>query len=343
MCKTIKCEFDKCLTFEKLLSAHNRASKGKKLKDEIIIFEMDLETNLIRLMKDIKYKKYKVGSYREFVIYEPKKRIIKSLPYRDRIIHQWYIEEFIKPFMIKRFISDTYACLDNRGTLSSAKKTQKYMRKMQKKYGNYYVLQCDIKKFFYSIDKKILLSILNRIISDKKLMEFTKIILDDGTDIGIPIGNYTSQYFANIYLNELDHFIKEKLRVKYYIRYMDDFVLLVKNKNEAKYLFHKISLFLKNNLNLELNQKSRYYPSSIGIDFCGYRIFETHLLLRKRFKKKVKKTLKKWKNSESLNPNKLLLSWNSIKAHAGHANSYNFLSQTEFNLRKILEEKNIKI
>ena len=100
---------------------------------------------------------------------------------------------------------------------------------------------------------------------------------------------------------------------------------------------------MKNNLNLELNQKSRYYPSSIGIDFCGYRIFETHLLLRKRFKKKVKKTLKKWKNSESLNPNKLLLSWNSIKAHAGHANSYNFLLQTEFNLRKILEEKNIKI
>lgn len=330
MSKTIKNSFNQKLTFEKLIEAHNRASIGKKNKKEIIIFEMDLETNIIYILNLIKEGKYRFGKYREFIIHEPKERVIKSLPYQDRIVHQWYIEEFIKPFFYKRFIKDTYACLDNRGTHKAVEQVQKYMRKMQKKYGKYYVLKCDIHKYFYSIDKEILYNILSKSIKDKKLLEFSKLVLDDGEKIGIPIGNFTSQYFANIYLNDFDHYIKENLHIKYYCRYMDDFIIFIETKKEAKHFLQQVGFYLNKHLRLKLNKKSKYFPNYHGIDFCGYRIFETHILLRKRFKRKLKKSLilwKKLKTNGKLNQQRMLLSWNSYKGHASHSNSYAFIEK----------------
>lgn len=329
MPKTIKHEFDKCLTFKKMLEAHERAKVGKSNKSEIIIFEMDLENNIIKIIDDIKYNRYKFGEYREFKVYEPKERIIKSLPYRDRIVHQWFVEEFIKPYYYPRFINDTYACLDLRGTHKAVESLQIKMRKMQKKHNEYYVLKCDIRKYFYSIDKNILIKILSKKISDKKVLNFAKVILNDGVDIGIPIGNYTSQYFANIYLNELDHFVKEELRVKNYIRYMDDFIILVKEKEEARKLYYIIQNFINSRLNLQFNSKSSYFKSRKGIDFCGYRIYETHILLRKRFKNKVNKSIRTWNylyNNNKLYYDKFIMSWNSYKGHASHSNSFNFIS-----------------
>lgn len=338
MSKTLKnCFFEK-LTFQKLLEAHERASKGKKNKKEVIIFEMDLETNIIRIINSIRNNTYKFGNYRTFKVYEPKERIIKSLPYQDRVVHQWYIEEFIKPYFFKRFIKNTYACLDGRGTHKAVENVQKQMRKMKRMYSNYYVLKCDIKKYFYSIDKTILLNILRNRIKDKALLKFSEIILDDGDKLGIPIGNFTSQYFANIYLNELDHFIKEVLQVKYYTRYMDDFILLIPTKAIAKDLFNKIRDYLNKYLALQLNNKSRYFLNKYGIDFCGYRIYETHILLRKRFKIKIKKTLKRWvklKEKNNFFYKKFQLSYNSFKGHAMHCNSYRFMNKIE----KIINDK----
>lgn len=330
MPKTIKNKFDECLTFKKMLEAHERAKQGKFSKSEIIIFEMDLETNLIRIINDIKNNKYKFGEYREFIIYEPKERIIKSLPYRDRVVHQWFVEEFIKPYFYPRFIKDTYACLDNKGTHKAVKEMQKKLKRMSKECEgrNYYILKCDIKKYFYNIDKNILINILSKRIKDKKILDFAKVVLDDGSDIGIPIGNYTSQYFANIYLNELDHYVKETLRIKYYGRYMDDFILLLKTKEEAKKYLVLLEKFVLEHLNLEFNSKSIYFKSNRGLDFCGYRIYETHILLRKRFKNKVNKSLKKWKylfKNKKLYLEKYHMSWNSYKGHASHANSYNYI------------------
>jgi hypothetical protein len=327
MCKTIKNQFDNKLTFQKLLEAHERASKGKKSKKEVILFEMDLETNIVKILNDIKNNNYKFGKYREFYVYEPKRRLIKSLPYRDRIVHQWYVEEFIKPYFCKRFISTTFACLDNRGTHKSVYKLQSYMRKMYKNNKNYYVLKCDISKFFYSIDKNILFDILSSHISDKKLLSFSLNILNDNSDLGIPIGNYTSQYFANIFLNELDQFVKNSLKIKYYVRYMDDFIMLLNTKEEAKNIYKKINIFLNEKLNLKLNKKSKYFPSKLGIDFCGYHIFESYLLVRKRFKKKINKTIKLWKYLKSKNKldfKKQQLSGNSLSAYMKHANSFNY-------------------
>ena len=139
------------------------------------------------------------------------------------------------------------------------------------------------------------------------------------------IGNYTSQFFANIYLNELDHYVKEELKIKYYIRYMDDFILLVPKKEDAIFYKEKIRTFLKEHLNLELNEKSKYFPNKMGIDFCGYRIFETHLLLRKRSKTKIKKLIREWNISykeQNLDIKKMIQRWNSWKGHANHACTY---------------------
>ena len=317
MSKTIKRSFDKKLTFIKLMNAHYRAVIGKRNKVEILKFEEDLETNVANLLIQLKEGKYRLGKYREFTIYEPKERLIKSLPYKDRIVHQWYIYEFIKPFIIPRLIKDTYACLDNRGTHKCVKQTQKYMRLMSKKYGTYYILKGDITKYFYSIDKDILFNIMYKYIKDQKLLELTKILIyDNDNKKSIPIGNYTSQYFANIYLNELDQYIKNELKIKYYLRYMDDFCILVSSKDKAKIIYDKIRIFLNNNLKLEMNHKSRYYPSNFGINFCGYIIYEKYILLRKRCIKNLKKKSKE-KN----------FNINIYKGHLLYANCFNFIKK----------------
>lgn len=339
MCKKIKNIYDEKLTFENLLEAHKRASKNKTTKRDLLKFNIDLETNIINIYNELKKGTYKTGKYREFVVYEPKKRIIKALPYKDRVVQQWYIEEFIKPYMFERFIKNTYACLEGRGTHKAINAIQKYMRIMHNKYGNYYILKCDVKKYFYTIDKGILFNILKKYINDKKILKLTSIILDDGNDIGIPIGNYTSQWYANIYLNELDHYIKDVLHIKYYVRYMDDFICLFESKDECKDVLNKVILFLKYELNLELNHKSRYYPNNIGINFCGYRVYENYRLLRTRYKRKINKKIKLWNklySEKRLDSHKVLLCYNSLKAHASHADSYKFM-------KKINEKLEFKI
>lgn len=197
MSKSIKNCFYKKLTFESLLKSHDRAKKNKTNRYELLKFSVDIETNIVGIMNSLKNGSYRLGKYKVFTIYEPKERIIKCLPYRDRIVQQWYIVD-------------------------------KYINIMKRKYGKYYVLKLDIKKYFYNIDKNILYKIMNSFVSDKKILWLTKIfIYDDEIDKGIPIGNYTSQYFANIYLSILDRYVKEVLKVKYYVRYMDDMVILL--------------------------------------------------------------------------------------------------------------------
>ena len=185
------------------------------------------------------------------------------------------------------------------------------------------------------------MNILKKRISDKRLLEFSYLILDDGTDVGIPIGNYTSQFFANIYLNELDHFVKDELKIKFYTRYMDDQIFLLKNKEEAKKVFLQVEEYITEKLNLRLNKKSKYFPNKKGIDFCGYVIYPTHIKLRKRFKNKLKKNITLWaklKNENRLNEMKFNLSYNSFKAHGMHSNSYDFFNKID----ELLKDKNLR-
>ncbi len=329
MSKTIKNQFYKNLTFQKLYEAHMRARLKKTHKPEIIQFELNLENNLTNLLHKIQNHTYRLGKYYTFTLYEPKKRIIAALPYQDRIVHQWYVKEFMIPYIVPRFISNTFACLEDRGTHSAACRIQEYMREYEKKYGNYWILKCDIRKFFYSIDPYILFQIMHKYISDKELLRFTKLLIFDSRlpneKIGIPIGNYTSQFFANTYLNELDQYIKHVLHVRAYVRYMDDFILLLHNKAECIAMKQKIENFLAEKLHLSLNDKSRYFPSKMGVNFCGYRIFPTHRLLRTSSKTKIKNKIRKWNQlyeSNSLNTFFAIQSLNSWLGHASHCNSY---------------------
>ena len=252
--------------------AHKRARKHKAYKNEVILFEINLENNITNLLNNIKNKKYRLGKYHTFTIYEPKERLIKALPYIDRVVHQWYVEEFIKPFILPRFIDTSFACLPNRGTHKAVDKVQHYLKSYYLTNPDFWILKCDIHKFFYNINPNILFKILKKYISDAELLNFTKLLIFDGRTpsdtVGIPIGNYTSQFLANIYLNELDQYVKRTLKIKYYVRYMDDFILLLDTKKECISILKKIQFFLENKLELKLNDKSRYYPNKMGVNFC---------------------------------------------------------------------------
>lgn len=191
MPKKIRNVFYKNLTFQKFVEAHNRAKKNKMFKNEVLTFDLNLESNIITIIRSIKNNTYKVGQYHSFTVYEPKERIIQSLPYRDRVVHQWYVEEFIKPYIMPKFINTSFACLPNKGTHKAVDSVQEMMRKYSKNYPDYYILKCDIKKYFNSIDSIVLFDILKNYIEDKALLRFTSKILFDNrpfdTNIGIPI------------------------------------------------------------------------------------------------------------------------------------------------------------
>lgn len=337
MPKRIKDIFFNKLKFLNMYNAYERASKGKHKNKEVIIFEFDLANNIINILKELYSGKYKTGVYRKFKVYEPKERIIESLPFKDRIVQQWYIEEFIKPIFVPKFIQDTYACIEKRGVHKCVKKLYKYMYNYEKENLNFYILKCDVKKFFYSINKQKLYSIIKKYVKDKYFLNLTKELINNNNEkYGIPIGNYTSQYFANIYLNELDHYVKEKLKVKYYVRYMDDFALLLEDKNSCRNVLNKISEFLKNELDLQLNQKTNYFKQKQGINFCGYKIYSSHILVKKENIKKMKRKIKKWNKlyeQKKIKLKQTTLKLNSWIGHAHNADSFKLIN-------KILKECN---
>ena len=188
--KSLKVKLRDKLNYSCFYEAYLRTCKHKTLTKEILTFELDLETNLMSLVQRIKNGTYHLTPYYHFTIYEPKRREILALPYKDRIVLQWYIGEFIKPYIVPRFIKDTYACLDNRGIHLASTNLQKYMRIMNRKYGAYYVIKCDIHHFFYSIDLDILYDILKKFIKDKDLLAFTHQLIFENSagKVGIPIG-----------------------------------------------------------------------------------------------------------------------------------------------------------
>ena len=314
------------LQLELFMAAHQRASRGKANREEVLRFNLDLTGNLLRMMDNIGSGRYQPSPYRCFTVHEPKVRQILALPYPDRIVHQWAVEEFYLPYFVPRFIPDSYACITGRGTHAAVNRAQQFMRSMHSKYGdNYYILKMDISKFFNSIDQQTLFDILSRHIVDPALLNLTHAFIfhDHNLKVGIPIGNYTSQQFANIYLHELDKFCKHNLNVKYYIRYMDDFILMVPTKTEARQLFTVIEQFIIDRLKLCLNPKSHYYPAKFGLNFAGYRIFNDYRLLRRRSKVKLKKIISDYELGID-NEERFIRRVNSWYGHAQHADSYRF-------------------
>ena len=294
MAKWIKNDYYKKLSYENLFKAHKKAKKGKNYREELIKFNLKQEEYIMYLYEQLKNRTYKHVQYTVFYVTEPKLRKIERSRYIDRIVHTFYVENFIKPYFLPQFIQTSYACIEKRGMHKCCLDLQQKMKHCKIIWGEYYILKMDIAKFFQNIDKDILLKILLRKIKDENLIWLTKEIIysNDGKK-NLPIGNYTSQMFANIYMNEIDQYIKHKLHCKYYFRYMDDSVILIKTKQEAKIILEKIKVYLKENLKLELNKKTQIFKNKQGVNFCGYKINEYRLKIRNKGKKKLKNKIKK--------------------------------------------------
>ena len=296
MAKTIRNKYEKALSYETLMKAHMQSRKGKGYRKEIILFNLKQEEYIMWLYEQLKLCKYKHGGYITFYITEPKLRKIEKTKYIDRIVHRWYVNSFIDPYFVPQFINTSYACLKGKGMHKACLDVQKAMKHCKNIWGEYYILKMDIKKYFENIHKDILYEILQRKIKDKKILWLTKeIIYSNNGKTGLPIGNYTSQMYANIYLNELDQYVKHNLKCKYYFRYMDDGIILLKTKEKAKEILEAIQKFLKEKLKLELNQKTQIFKNKQGVNFCGYKINEYRLKIRDKGKRRLKKKIKSLK------------------------------------------------
>lgn len=302
--------YEQIYDFENLHQAYLEARKGKRYRDDVLQFTANLEENLIQIQNELIYGTYKVGRYREFYVYEPKKRLIMALPFKDRVV-QWAIYRVLNPLYEPTFIEHSYACRVGKGTHKAAAKLQEWLRIVSKKREKWYYLKLDISKYFYRVDQKLLINIVAKKVKDRNLLQLLwKIIRSEDTQFGLqitanmdnndqrlencgmPIGNLTSQLFANVYLNELDQFVKQKLGIRYYIRYMDDVIILHNNKKHLHKTLEDISDFLRDNLRLQLNNKTAIRPITLGIEFVGYRMWNTHKKLKKQTAFKMKKRLK---------------------------------------------------
>ena len=277
--------FDKVISLENLRLADEKARKGKLHSYRVQLHDKNREANLLSLHESLKNGTFKTSKYHIFKIYEPKEREIFRLPYfPDRILHH-AIMNVLEPIWVSVFNKDTYSCIKNRGIHACAKNVKHALK--QDPDGTRYCLKIDVRKFYPSIDHEILKQVVRRKIKDGSLLALLDEIIDS-VPSGVPIGNYLSQYFANLYMAYFDHWLKETKGVKYYWRYADDIVILAPNKEVLHSLLHDIRAYLRDNLKLKVKRNYQVFPvDSRGIDFLGYVFYHSHTLLRKSIKQKL--------------------------------------------------------
>jgi retron-type reverse transcriptase len=330
--------WDQVVGFEALLHAAEEARRGKRFRPAVAAFHFDQERALWKLHEELTTKTYRPGPYRSFFIYEPKKRQISAAPYRDRVVHH-ALTGVLEPIFEKTFIADSYACRKGKGTHAGVNRCQEFARRFR------YVLKADIQKFFPSLDHEILKAQVARKVKDRDVLWLVAQIIDGsnpqedvlnyfpGDDLftpgerrrGIPIGNQTSQFFANVYLDPLDHFVKDRLGIKGYVRYVDDFLVFSDDKGHLADVREQIRAFLIR-LRLVLHpKKCAILPVADGIRFLGYRVFPTHRLLPKenvrRFRRRVRRMQEEYAAGRAsfAEVYQRLMSWSG---HAEQANTY---------------------
>lgn len=293
-----------------------KARKGKLRSIGVRIHDRNRDANIQVLHEALINKTFKTSKYHTFYIYEPKEREIYQLPYYpDRIVHH-AIMNILEPIWMSVFTADTYSCIKGRGIHAIVRKLKSTLKD---KENTIYCLKLDIRKFYPSIDHDVLKEIIRRKIKDDDLLELLDAIIDSAG--GVPIGNYLSQYFANLYLAYFDHWIKETKRVKYYYRYADDIIILNASKEQLHDLFNAIKEYLHDKLKLQIKGNYQIFPVDVrGIDFVGYRFYHTHVLLRKSIKKNFARAVKRaGKYSKQVQ--------SSYYGWAKHCNSRNLLKK----------------
>ena len=272
-------EFEKLYDFQNLYNAHRAARLGKRNKKEVIDFEMNLSQNLVQMFESIRNHTYQMQSYYQFMVHDPKERVIHALHYPDRVVQHCLCDQIVGPILDRHLIYDNAACRIGKGTHFALDRVSGFLRSYVKAYGNQgYFLKCDIRKYFYNIDHAILKRKLRKVIGDLDVLQFLDAIIDGfETDPGkgLPLGNQTSQWFALYYLDELDRLVKEQLQVPYYSRYMDDCVLIHHDKAYLRECLRQMTACVQNNLHLEFNEKTQIQPLKNGIDYLGFHFYVT--------------------------------------------------------------------
>lgn len=311
--KTLKNVFEKVVDYNNLYIAYLNARDSKRFNYEVLDFFANLEDDLVKLQNELMDRTYKLGKYREFYIYQPKKRLIMALPFRDRVV-QWAIYQVVNPEFVRGYITDSFACIEDRGSHKAVKRLYYWLRQVGKRPEKYYYLKLDISKYFYRVDHDILMEILKRKFRDDDMIFlFDRIVNSDNTKFGLPpgkgpgevkrserlgekgmpVGNLSSQMFGNLYMDKLDQYCKRTLGIHFYIRYMDDVIILNQDKDQLHNWKRLIEVFLKEKLQLDLNDKTCIRPITLGIEFCGYKLWNTHIKLRKSTALRMKRYLKK--------------------------------------------------
>jgi len=325
-------------SFENLLAAAKQAQRGKRFQENVGRFNANLEYELVRLQRELQEKTYQPGRYREFIILEPKQRMISAAPYRDRVVHH-ALCNVIAPLFERTFIFDSYANRKGKGTHRAILRYQEFCRK------NAYALKCDVRKYFPSIDHKILKAEIRRTIACPDTLWLIDRIIDgsnaqepcyeyfSGDDLftpferrkGLPIGNLTSQFFANVYLNRFDHFVKEVLQCKYYLRFVDDSVVLGNDKTWLSEVKKELENYLEK-CRLRLHERKCQVRHTVqGVAFLGFRVFPNFRLLRRknivRTRRRMRRLQAKYAAGE-LSLDEITRSVHGWLGHAGFGDTY---------------------
>ncbi len=324
--------------WENLLLASRQAQKGKRFRDNVLAFNHNLEKELLQLQKELQERTYLPGQYKTFRIFEPKPRLISAAPYRDRVVHHTFCN-IVAPLIEKSFIPDSYANRQGYGTHRALKRFIKFARSSR------YILQCDICKYFPSLDHEILKRMLRSKIKCQETLWLIELIIDSsnaqeavvdyfpGDDLltpvmrrkGLPIGNLTSQFLANFYLDKFDHFIKHELKVKKYLRYVDDFALFSDDLEFLRQARYAIEDYLTT-IRLKIHPiKSQLFATEYGANFLGFRIFPERIRVRNDNLRKARRRLKKLQRSYAqgqVSLEKLCQSLQSWEAHLKYGDTY---------------------
>lgn len=317
--KTFKSIFNHLCEYDNLLLAFKNAKKRKSKKEYVRKFENNLQNELYQLQWELMTGTYQPKPLKTFTVRDPKTRKISASNFRDRVIHH-AICNLLVPIYEPRFIEDTFANRKGKGTKAIVERFDYF----KGKFRNGFALKADIRHYFDSVNHGVLLEILSRRIKDKKFLNLIKIILEnhkgEAKGTGMPLGNLTSQFFANLYLGELDNFAKHELHVKYYIRYVDDFVILGTDAAQIEKWQIQISMFLSEKLHLTLHpQKTKIIPLSSGVQLVGLRIFKHHKLLKKSNVKRIWKRIARLKDTDKEHIRLSMAGW---EGYARTANTY---------------------
>lgn len=292
---------DQVASLDNLFDAWREFRRGKARRHDVLSFAFTLEDRLFALRDDLLQLTYRHGPYETFTVCDPKLRRIHKASVRDRVLHQ-ALFRLLYPAFDTRFIHDSYSCRVGKGTHRGVRRLTKFARQVSANWHHpAYALKCDISQFFHSVDHVILLDLINRRVHDDGLRWLIGKIVESfwtTPNTGLPLGNVTSQLFANVYLHELDRFIKHELHQRYYLRYCDDFIILNRDRRYLSSLISSIQMFLATRLRLSLHaNKIILRKFSAGIDFLGYVVRPHHTVLRTRTRRRMLKKVK-WKRQQ---------------------------------------------